>query len=127
MSDNVKELKFDKFAEVRLRNQIRQQLLLCTLPKRMGKSKRLDGEMYVENCEHTKNVLVFGNESVLLHKNRCFHSSHFKTFENFLKNARSKPSKGIRMQSDCFCREGETRKFDSRAGGILLGYCSNVN
>ena len=64
---------------------------------------RRDGEMYLENCQPRRNVLIIPERR---------HSRGFLD--------------GFRLQSICFRREKETKKFDSRAEeGMLLGYSIN--
>ena len=88
---------------------------------------RRDGEVYLNNCEPKRNVLVFCNWSSLPHKSRCIHSSHGKTpFEKFF----GKPPdlnhlKVFGCKAFAFVEKEKRKKFDSRAEGILLGFSSN--
>ena len=87
MSDNAKEFKFGKFAEVSSsirENHIRQEFA-ATYSRRMWESRKdmeyrcRDGEMNVETANIPETFVSFANRAACHMKSGCIHSSHGKT------------------------------------------------
>ena len=134
VSDNAKEFKFGKFADVCLRNHIRQEFTAAYTPEENGKVERVWSTIgaMVRCMLKTANLVEtfwsFAIRAAFHIKNRCVHSSHGKTpFEKFF----GKPPdlnhlKVFGCKAFAFVEKEKRKKSDSRAeAGILLGYSSN--
>ena len=135
VSGNAKEFKFGKFAEVCLRNHIRQEFTSMYTPDENGKVERkwsTIGAMVrciLKTANLKETFWSFAIRAAAFHiKNRCIHSSHGMTsFEKFFgKPPHLNHLKVFGCKAFAFVEKVKRKKIDSSTEqGMLLGYCSN--
>ena len=136
VTDNEREFKFGKFAEICLQQGIHQEFTSDYTPEENGKIERIWGTIgAMARCLMKKANLPevfwsFAYRAAFHIKNRCIHSAHGKTpFEKFFGEVpKVSHLKVFGRRAYMYVEKSKRRKFDSRAReGILLGYSNNSN